>query len=343
MAPSVSPINGRLDRFQRAHPAAGYPIAVLYKFFDDTGGYLAALITYYAFVSLFPLLLLLSTILAIVLRDHPELQQRVLNSALHQFPVVGGEIGQPGKISGGPLGLVVGVVGSLYGALGVAQSVQYAMNTAWAVPRNSRPNPLKARALSLLLLATVGVPIIGTTVLSTLGGSGAGALAPALKVLALALSVALNAATFVFVFRIAAARPLTIRDVAPGAIAAAIVWQLLQSFGVVYVRHVVANAGSTNGVFAIVLGLIAFLYVASVAAVLCIEINVVRVNNLHPRALLTPLTDNVNLTAGDRRAYSTQAQAQRMKGFEAVDVNFDQPSEVDDTTDAPDEETAPKP
>jgi len=328
----VSPTNGRVDRFQRAHPAAGFPVAVLYKFFDDTGGYLAALITYYAFVSMFPLLLLLSTILGFALRGDPALQQRVLDSALHQFPVVGGELGEPGKIGGGPLGLVIGIVGSLYGALGVAQAVQYAMNTAWAVPRNSRPNPFKARALSLLLLATAGVPIIGTTVLSAMGGSGAGALGPAWKVLALGLSVALNAAVFVFVFRIAAARDLTVRDVAPGAVAAAVIWQLLQSFGVVYVRHVVANAGATNGVFAIVLGLIAFLYVASVAAVLCIEINVVHVDELHPRALLTPITDNVNLTAGDRRAYSTQAQAQRMKGFEDVDVQFHQPDATPDAT-----------
>lgn len=339
----MSITNGRVDRFQRKHPAAGFPIAILYKFFDDTGGYLAALITYYAFVSLFPLLLLLSTVLGFVLSGDPGLQQRVLDSALHQFPVVGGELGEPGRIGGGPLGLVIGIAGSLYGALGVAQAVQYAMNTAWAVPRNSRPNPLKARALSLLLLATAGVPIIGTTFLSTVGGSGAGALGPALKVVALALSVALNAAVFVFVFRIAAARRLSIRDVAPGAIAAAVVWQLLQSFGVIYVRRVVANAGATNGVFAIVLGLIAFLYVASVAAVLCIEINVVRVNELHPRALLTPITDNVNLTAGDRRAYSTQAQAQRMKGFEAVDVQFNPPEPAPDATSDPSPDESPTP
>lgn len=116
------------------------------------------------------------------------------------------------------------------------------------------------------------------------------------------------------------------RDVVPGAIAAAVIWQLLQSFGIIYVRHVVKHASATNAVFAFVLGLLAFLYITATAVLLCAEINVVRVSHLHPRSLLTPFTDNVTLTAGDRRAYSRQAKAQRSKGFEHVDVNFDPPS-----------------
>lgn len=312
----------RLDRFQRKNPAAAYPLAVGYKYFDDAGAFLAALITYYAFVSLFPLLLLLSTLLGFALAGDPALQQRVIDSALRQFPVVGDQLGKPQQMGGGPIGVVIGVLGSLYGGLGVAQAVQYATNTAWSVPRNSRPNPFAARARSLLLLVTAGVAVIGTTVLSTLGSSSVGALGPALKVVVLAASVVLNAAVLVFVFRIATARPLTVREVAPGAIGAAVVWQLLQSFGVVYVARVVQNASNTNGLFAVVLGLLAFLYLTSVAFVLCVEANVVRIEKLHPRALMTPFTDNVDLTAGDRRAYSTQAKAQRMKGFEDVDVQF---------------------
>ncbi len=122
------------------------------------------------------------------------------------------------------------------------------------------------------------------------------------------------------------ARPLSTRDVAPGAIAAAVIWQLLQSFGFFYVGRVVKNASATNGVFALVLGLLAFFYLTAIAVVLSVEINVVRVNRLHPRSLLTPFTDNVFLTPGDRRAYSKQAEAEQMKGFEDVDVQFDQPS-----------------
>lgn len=120
------------------------------------------------------------------------------------------------------------------------------------MPQNSRPNPFKARGRSLLLLATVGLAVVGTTVLSTLGASNAGSLGPLLKVLVLIASVAINAVAFIFAFRFAAARDLSARDVAPGAIAAAIIWQLLQTFGVVYVGHVVKGASATNRVFALV-------------------------------------------------------------------------------------------
>jgi membrane protein len=315
----------RLDRLQRRHRAAGFPIAVVYKYVDDSGPYLAALITYYAFVSLFPLLLLFSTILGHLLAGDPELQRRLIDSALSQFPVVGDQLGTPRELSGGLGGVVIGVLGSLYGGLGVAQAVQHAMNTAWSVPRNSRPNPFLARGRSLLLLGTAGLAVIGTTALSTLGSGNAGSMGSALRTVSLVASVAVNAIVFVLAFRLATARHLTVRQVAPGALLAAVLWQLLQTFGVTYVSHVVSTASATNGVFALVLGLLAFLYLASVVGVLCVEINVVRVDKLHPRALLTPFTDDVDLTAGDRRSYTGLAKAQRQKGFETVHVTFDPP------------------
>lgn len=327
----------RIDRFQRRHPAASYPLAVLYKYFDDFGPYLAALIAYYAFVSLFPLLLLLATVLGFLLAGDPALQQRVLHSALAQFPVVGDQLGEPKRLGGGTTGLVVGILGSLYGGLGVAQAAQYAMNTAWRVPRNSRPNPFKARGRSLVLLGTGGLAVIGTTALSTVGTPGAGSFEAAVRVVTLAAAVLLNVVLFVFVFRFATTRPLSVRDVLPGAIAAAIAWQLLQSFGVIYVAHVVKDASATNGVFAVVLGMLAFLYLTATMLVLCVEINVVRTDRLHPRALLTPFTDNVRLTQADRRAYTEQAQAERSKGFEEVRVTFDSHGAEPDPagTDAP--------
>ncbi len=318
-------ITERLDRFQRKHPWAGFPLAVVYKYFDDFGAYLAALLIYYGFVSLFPLLLLFSTILGFVLAGYQGLQHEVLTSALRQFPVIGGDLAQPKRLGGGPVGLVVGIAGSVYGGLGVAQAFQYAANTMWGVPRNSRPNPFRARGRSMVLLATAGLAVLGTTVLSIVSGGGAGALGTAGRYLVLAASVVVNVAVSIFAFRFAPARRLSVRDVAPGAVAAALIWQVLQSFGVIYVRHVIKHASATNAVFAIVLGLLAFLYITATAVLLSVEINAVRVNRLHPRSLLTPFTDNVTLTTGDRRAYSGQAKAQRSKGFEHVDVSFDPP------------------
>jgi uncharacterized BrkB/YihY/UPF0761 family membrane protein len=301
----------------------GFPLAVVYKYIDDSGGYLAALIAYYGFVSFFPLLLLLTTVLGFALGGNPHFQHEVLTSALRQFPVVGKQLSDPTRIGGGAVGLVVGIMGSIYGGLGVAQAMQYAMNTAWRVPRNRRLNPLKARLRSLLLLASAGVAVLATTMLSIVGSSGAGSLGVLLQVFALAASVLLNAVVFVFVFRKATARVLSVQDVFRGAVAAALVWQLLQSFGVVYVAHVVKNASDTNGVFAFVLGLIAFLYLAAIALVLCVEADAVRLDVLWPRSLLTPFTDNVRLTEADRRAYTSQVEVQRMKGFEQIEVRFD--------------------
>ncbi|NHC14906.1 YihY/virulence factor BrkB family protein [Motilibacter deserti] len=318
-------VTERLDQFQRRHPAAGFPLAVVYKFFDDHGNYLAALITYYVIVAVLPVLLLLSTLLGVLLDNNEELRDQVRDSALAQFPVVGSQLQTPDRLSGGTAGVVIAVLVGLYGGTGAAQAVQHAMNTAWRVPRNSRPNPIVGRLRGLLLLATLGIAIIGTTVLSALGataGSYGADVDELIRVLVLVASVVVNTGIFLLAFLVATARRLRVRDIAPGAVAAAVVWQLLQTFGAFYVGSVVKAASDTNGVFALMLGLIAFIYLASMALVLCVELNVVRVDKLHPRALLTPFTDAVDLTPGDVAAYTTQAQAQRAKGFEDVDVTF---------------------
>jgi uncharacterized BrkB/YihY/UPF0761 family membrane protein len=319
-------VTRRLDEYQRRHPWAGFPIALAYKYYDDFGPYLAAVLTYYGIVAIFPLLLLGSTVLSFVLAGDPKLQHEVLSSALHQFPVIGVDLSHPRRISGGTIALTVGIIGALYGGLGVGQALQYATNTAWGIPRNSRPNPLRSRGRGLLLMGTAGLAILGSTLLSILAGTEVvGAPSITVKLGALGASLMINIWAYVFAFRIACASRLSTHDVIPGAIAAAVIWQALQSFGVVYVGHVVQRASVTNGLFALVLGLVAFLYLSSSAVVLCIELNVVRVRRMHPRALLTPFTDNVQLTSGDRRAYTRQAKAQRSKGFQRVEVTFDEP------------------
>ncbi len=317
----------RLDRYQRTHKWAGFPLGVVYKFFDDQGNYLAALITYYAFWSLFPMLLLASSVLGFVLQGNQELQQDILNSTLSRFPVIGDEIGTPEGLRGSGLALFIGVVASIYGALGVAQATQNAMNIAWAVPRHRRPNPIFLRVRSLMLLATSGVAIIVTTIFFTLASSlvALGSeLEPWYRFLLLAVTVLVNTFIFVILFRIATAHKHSFRDAAPGALFVAIVWQLLQLVGTAYVSEYVQGSSSQiNGVFAGVLGMIAWIFIGSLAVVLGVEINVVRAGKLYPRALLTPFTDNVELTRADRIVYTRYAQGQRHKGFQTVDVTFD--------------------
>ena len=317
------------DDFQRRHRWVALPLAVVYKYVDDQGAYLAALIAYYAFLSLFPLLLLAATVLGFVIDNDPHLQAQVLGSALRQFPIIGQQITSDiHGYRGSGLGLAVGVVVAVYGGLGVAQASQHAMNTVWAVPRNNRPNPFTSRLRSLGLLATLGVGVLVTTVLSAVGTGahqytkslGLGAMGTAAVVIA---AIVVNIGMFLVAFRVLTAHDVTWRDVGLGAVVAAVLWQLLQLLGTYYVAHALKGSQEVYGSFALVLGLIGWIYLEAVIVVLAAELNVVVRRRLWPRALLTPFTDAVELTPADERAYSSYAKAQRAKGFETVDVDFD--------------------
>jgi membrane protein len=193
---------GWLDRVQQRTRAAGFALAVVYKYLDDQGGYLAALITYYAFVSLFPLLLLLTTTLGILLVGHPGLQQDVLQSTLRQFPIIGDQLEQPHQLSGGTVAVVVGIAGALYGCMGVGQALQNAMDTVWAVPRNLRHDPVRGR----LLLLVLGSAAVAATVMSaaTHVTDSLGAVSAIAVVVA---SVAANAAICLVAFKVTTVRP----------------------------------------------------------------------------------------------------------------------------------------
>lgn len=312
---------GPVDRLQRRHPVLGFPIAVVYKFFDDFGGYLCALLTYYGFLSLFPALLLLSTALGLFFEGQPAWQDRILDSAISEFPIVGDELRTTGTLGGGPIGLLIGGLAALYGGLGVGQALQYANNTAWMIPRNSRPNPFASRARGLLLLVVGGLTIVIATGVMTYVSR---LVSDGLTGWALTfVSIGLNIYVIALVLRIVTNKPLTLLDVLPGAVIAGLAWQGMQQVGSVYVSTVIERASNLSSVFAIVLGLLIFLYTLAVIVMLCVEVNVVLKERLWPRALLTPFTDQVVLTAADERAYARHAEAQRLKGFQRIDVFFE--------------------
>lgn len=314
----------RLDGFQRRRRALGLPLAVIYKFFDDQGNYLAAIITYYAFVAIFPLMLIGTSVLGFLLQGDDHLKQQLLDSALGRFPIVGNELGRPSGLQGSATAVVVGALAALYGVIGLGQAAQNAVNAAYAVPRNSRLNPVVSRLRSLVAFVLSGLALITLGVVSGLANHSAvlGSGFPG-TLLGDVTTVVLTGLVLSTLMRLALPDRPRWREVLPGGLAVAVMWQLLQRLGGLYVARVINHVSEMSGIFAVVLGLVALLYVAAVMAILGIQINVVLAKRLYPRALLTPFTDAVDLTEADRRVYTEYAQAQRHKGFQQVTVTFD--------------------
>ena len=321
----------RVDAWQRRHPVIAMPLGVTYKFFDDQGGYLAAAITYYAFIAIFPQMLIGSSVLGFALQGHPALEKEILNSALGQFPIVGDQLGRPEGIQGSTSAVIIGTVTALYGVIGLGQAAHNAVNVCWAIPRNSRLNPITSRIRSLVWIVGAGLALVFIAVITSLSshvdvfglnlGSDVGWLA-------VVLSVVLNTGVLSSMMRLSTPQHDRVRDVLPGAAFIAVLWQALQVLGGAYVEHVIKKANNMNAVFALVLGLVALIYIATVVAMLGLELNVVVDKRLYPRALLTPFTDAVHLTEADKRVYRESAQAQRHKGFEQVHVDFGDQAEA---------------
>jgi membrane protein len=320
-----------LDDLQRRRSWAGLPLAVVYKMVDDQATFLAAMITYYGFLSLFPVLLLLVTLLGFALSGNADLQQQVLHSALRDFPIIGDQIGgNIHSLQGSTFGLVVGIVGGLYGALGVGVAAQNAMNKIWAVARAERPALPGLYGRSAALLGVLALSVAATTALAALStAAGTWASGPVdvlVRVGAVAVSLLVNAAFVIFAYRLLTARAVPKRQLWPGAVTASVLWQVLQSVGTYLLEHQLRGATATYGLFGIVLGLLSWIYLAALILVLGAEINVVRAERLYPRSLLAPYPTDTRLTGADRRAYAAYAQTERQKDHQTVETEFDGPA-----------------
>jgi YihY family inner membrane protein len=255
-----------------------------------------------------------------------------VTSTLSQFPIIGDQLRDDVQaLKGSGIAVAIGVLGAVYGSLGVARAIGNALDTVWAVPRRSRPNPFFARLRSLSLIGLLGLGVLMTTVLSsvTTGASAFGRLAAGFQVLAVAISTAGNAGLVLVAFKVLTARSVRVREILPGAVFAALGWQLVQTLGSYYIAHQLKGSTQVYGLFGLVLGLMTWLYFLAVVVVLAMELNAVRAGRLYPRALLTPFTDDVELTDSDRRAYTSYAKAEQFKSFQQVDVTF---------TDVPDQQ-----
>ncbi len=307
----------RFDAYQQRHRWLGFPVAVLRKYDDDQAGSLAALLAYYSFVAIFPFLLVVVTIFGFLLRDNAELQQRVLDSAVIDFPVIGQQLqDNVTSLDRTGLGLVIGLVVALLGLRGVANTAQTASNTLWGVPHAKRPGFPMSLLRSIGLLALLGVGVIGTAALSGIGG-GSGALGFWSRIAVYAASLLLTLGLIILMFRLATAGEVPTRRLLPTAIATGVIWQFFLAVGTILVRVYLSHASSVYGVFGIVLGLIGWLYVQAAVALYLIEADVVRVKHLWPRALSQP-----PITRGDERAYRSYVEAEVRRPEQDVDVTF---------------------
>jgi membrane protein len=293
-----------IDRAQQRWPWLAFPYAVMKKFGDDQGTNLAALTSYYAFMSIFPLILVLSTVLGYVLKGNPELQQRILHSALVDFPVIGDQLKTNG-LHGNWYVLVISALISLWGARGVANAVQNALNSVWNVPIAHRPGFPFALARSFTLLALLGLTVVVTALLSGIGGA-AGSLGLFLRVLVFVASGLLNVVVFIGAFRIATAREIRLRDFLLAAVISAVVWQALLAAGTFLLAHQVRHQEELYGTFGVVLGLLAWLRLQAQLTLYALEADVVRVRGLWPRSVAPP-----PLTEADVKAYHAYAEEAR--------------------------------
>jgi membrane protein len=295
------------DVLQQRHAWLAVPVAVWKKFGDDQAGSLAALVAYYAFVAIFPLLLVLITVLDIVLKNHPALHQELLNSALKQYPVIAPQLEHNiGPLHSTGLKLAIGLLGTFIGSRSVAFALQNALNSVWEIPISRRPGFPWSWLRSFALILVMGVGLIGTTILSGLAARATGSGA---TVAGVAVSLVLNIGLFWLAFRLGTAAEIRWRQLWLSAVIGGVIWQVLQYIGGYFISHQLAHASPEYGTFAIVLGLLAWLYLQAELTLYAVEINVVCTYRLWPRSVAPP-----PYTEQDRRA--SQLYKRATKGLD---------------------------
>jgi YihY family inner membrane protein len=304
-----------IDLFQQRHSVLGFPFGVVKKYGDDQGGKKAALLSHYGLLCLFPLLLVFVTVLGYTLANSPALQEQVIDTLASQFPVLGTQLeGSIRTIQGSGLALVVGILGTLWGGLGITQSFQDAMNDVWNIPRRARPNFWWRLARGLGALLLVAGEVVAATVLAQQGIAAPGLLGRADL---LAGSLLLNFLLLTVLFQIMTGMWVRWRQLLPGAAAGALGWSVLQTVGVSIIGRQLEQANLVYGAFAVVVVLLGWLYLSCQLVLYAAEINVVLARRLWPRSLLQP-----PLTEPDRRVLTALARTEERRPEQRVQVTF---------------------
>jgi membrane protein len=302
------------DRFQQRHTTLAIPMAVIRKMSNDQGGSLAALVAYYAFFSLFPLLLVMTTILGFILQGHSNWRTSVVTTIRQQIPVVGKYI-SPEQLKGSIAAIVIGLVTSLLAGFGVTNAAQNAFDRVWAVPFKERPDFLHARLRGLVLFVSLGLLFILATGVSGLVSAGVGGTWA--KPVGIAISLLVNFCLFLAAFRFMTAAVVGTSCLWIGVIFASVFWEILQVVGGIYIGHVVKHS-KNYGVFGIVIALLVFMHLGAQMTLYAAEINVVIKRRLWPRSLLGPPTE-----PADQETLTALAKVEERHETERVEVEFE--------------------
>lgn len=308
----------KVDNYQRSHKAPGFIYAVLKKYGEDNGGQQAALLTYYGFLSLFPLLLVATSTLQFVLKSHPGIRNDVIEKATRYFPVLGEQLqSNVHSVGGAGIALAAGILLTLWGAKGIADVFQHSMNHMWGIPQYKRPGFPKGA------LKSVGIVILGGAgfiIASFLSGFAASIdRAFAFRVISSVVSVGVLFYLFELIYKwgLANSSQVSRRGLRRSALTAAIVIQILQIIGGYLVTHELSQLRHLYGAFAVTLGLLFWIYLQARIVVYAAEAGVVYDKKIWPRGL-----DQSRLTEADRYAYSHQAKKEQFIDPEKIDVNF---------------------
>ncbi len=307
----------RVDAVQQRHKVPAFVAGITRKYGDDNGGVLVSSLAYSGFVSLFPLLLVLVTLLALVASGDSAFRQRALNAVAGQVPLIGhqlaGNVHELRRSS--VIGLAAGLLALIWGASGLAQAGLFTMAQVWNLPGPERPGYLPRLGRGVLFPGVLGLGVIVTTLLTSLGTYGHNAVV--IVVLGEAVALAANIGMYFTAFRVLTPQGAPARKLVPGAVAAGAGWTVLQVVGA-YVVHHFLRGDPVYGVFATVLGLLAWIYLAVEITVYAAEINVVLARQLWPRSIVQP-----PLTEADRAVLAAQARQNQRRDDQHVEVSFD--------------------
>jgi YihY family inner membrane protein len=306
----------KVDATQKRYTPTAFVFGVVKKYGDDNGGVLVSNLAYSAFVSLFPLLLVLVTVLGLVASYDASVRADVLNAVYKQVPLIGNQL--RGNVQGlkrsSKIGLIVGIVGLIWGSAGLAQSGLFTMEQVWNLPGPKRPGYVQRLGRAGLFLCLLGGGVIVTTGLASLPSYLRDGLA--VKVPLVVVTAAFSAGMYLGAFRALTPKVVPTRDLLPGAITGGILWTVLQDLGTYLVHHFL-HSDSVYGVFGTVLGLLAWVYLATEITVYSAEINVVLKRRLWPRSIVQP-----PLTEADRHGMALQALQNKRRPEEDIKVTF---------------------